>query len=187
MLVVANQQRSALRQPGQGSLYDPATGFAPAWPALPPAVFTDRPDVGYIAMPLGYLVSGGIIVSFVETEVLLKLLRVWAFDNDRLNRRLEQFLIDDIGSGDYDPKWSPVTLYQERLLGAVLGAVSGVFPHIFSTKSSFAQSTICGLPSPVDCSELFAFLEQDGPDSLEDAVAAPPLEPAMNRVIPAEE
>ena len=186
MLVVANQQRSALRQPGQGSLYYPATRFASAWPALSPTVITDRPDVGYVAMPLGYLVAGGIIVSFVETEVLLKPFRVGAFDDDRLDRRIEQFLIDDIGSGDDDPKWSPVTLDQERLLGAVLGAVSGVFPHIFSTKSSFAQSTICGLPSPVDRSELFAFFEQDGPDSLEDAVTAPPLEPAMNRAIIAE-
>ena len=35
-------------------------------------------------------------------------------------------------------------------------------------------------------SELFAFLQQDGPNLLEDAVAAPSLEPAMDRAIIAE-
>ena len=38
----------------------------------------------------------------------------------------------------------------------------------------------------MDASELFAFPQQDGPNLFEDAVAAPSLEPAMDRAIVAE-
>ena len=49
MLVVANQQRSAFRQPSQRSFHHPATRLAPA--SAPPfaAIFTDRSNVLLVA------------------------------------------------------------------------------------------------------------------------------------------
>ena len=137
-------------------------------------------------MPFGDVMSGRVVVPLVEAQVLLELLGVGAFDHDRLDRCLEQFLIHDVGSGDHHREWSPVPLDQDGLLGAVLGAVGGVFPHVLPAESSFAQSTVCCLPAPIYSSELSAFLQQDGPNLLEDPVAAPPLEPAMDRAIVAE-
>jgi len=61
-----------------------------------------------------------------------------------------------------------------------------VFSHVLSAEASFAQSTVCCLPAPIYSSELAAFLEQDGPNPLEDPVATPSLEPAMDRAIVAE-
>jgi hypothetical protein len=42
------------------------------------------------------------------------------------------------------------------------------------------------LPLPIDGPEVVALLDQGGPDPLEDAVAAPALEPAVHRAIVAE-
>jgi hypothetical protein len=42
------------------------------------------------------------------------------------------------------------------------------------------------LPLPVHRPEVVAFLDQHGPDLLQDAVSAPSLEPAMDRAIVAE-
>src|SRR5271154_2272769 len=137
-------------------------------------------------MSFGYVMSCRVIVSLVEAQVLLELLGVGAFDHDCLDRCLEQFLIHYVGSGDHHREWSPITLDQDRLLGPVLGAVGGVFSHVLSAESSLAQSTVCCLPAPIYSSELAAFLQQDGPDPLEDPVATPPLEPAMDRAIVAE-
>ena len=54
-------------------------------------------------------------------------LNAWPFSgSDRLDCCLEQFLVHYVGSGDYCRKWSAVLLDQDRLLGAVLGAVGGV-------------------------------------------------------------
>src|SRR5271167_3129884 len=186
MLVVADQQCSAFRQPGQSSLHHPPTGLSSAWSAIAATILADGPDVGHIAIPFGYVMSCRVVVPFVEAQVLLKLLGVGSFDHDCLDRRLEQFLIHYVSSGDHHREWSPFTLDQDRLLGAVLGAVGGVFPHVLSAESSFAQSTVCCLPAPIYSSELAAFLQQDGPNLLEDSVAAPPLEPAMDRAIVAE-
>ncbi len=186
MLVVADQQCSAFRQPGQGSLHYPAARLSSSGPALCAMILIDRPDVSHIAMSFCYVMSGRVVVPLVEAQVLLKLLGVRTFDHDCLDRCLEQFLIHDIGSGDHHREWSPVALDQDGLLGTVLGAVCGVFPHVLPAESSFAQSTVCCLPAPIYSSELSAFLQQYGPNLLEDPVAAPPLEPAMDRAIVAE-
>src|SRR5271166_4965239 len=127
MLVVADQQCSAFRQPGQGSLHYPPAGLSSAGPALRATILTDWSDVRHVAMSFGYVMSCRVIVSLVEAQVLLELLGVGAFYHDCLDRRLEQFLINYVGSGDHHRKWSPITLDQDRLLGAVLGAVGGVF------------------------------------------------------------
>jgi hypothetical protein len=183
MLVVADQQSSALRQPGKGSFHDPSTSLPASWPTRLSAVLTDWPNVRYIAMPLSDFMAGRVVVPLVQTKVLLATLRVGTFDYDRLDRGLEQLLVHDIGSGDHYAKWSSIPLDQDRLLGSVLGAIRGVFPHVFPAESRFAQATICRLPASIDASELVAFRQQDGPNLLEDAVAAPPLEPAMDRAI----
>ena len=99
--------------------------------------------------------DSGICTVSVGAKVLLATPRVGAFNDDGFNRCFEQLLVDYVGPGDYYRERSQVALRQDRLLGAVIGAVGGVFPHFFHTESRFAQLTICCLPAPVDRFELF--------------------------------
>jgi hypothetical protein len=59
-------------------------------------------------------------------------------------------------------------------------------PTFFPPEPGLAQSPVGRLPLPIDRPEVVAFLDQHGPDLLEDAVSAPPLEPAVDRAVVAE-
>jgi hypothetical protein len=56
-------------------------------------------------------------------------------------------------------------------------------PTFFPPEPGLPQHPVGRLPLPLDGSEFVAFLDQHGPDLLEDTVAAPPLEPAVNRAV----
>jgi hypothetical protein len=61
------------------------------------------------------------------------------------------------------------------------------FGPVFSPPGpGLAQPTVGRLPLPLDLAQLVALLDQQGPDLLEDAVAAPSLEPAVHRAVVAE-
>ena len=62
----------------------------------------------------------------------------------------------------------------------------GFLPVFFPPEPGLAQPAVGRLPLPLHRPEVAALLDQDGPDPGEDAVAAPPLEPAMDRAIVAE-
>jgi len=62
----------------------------------------------------------------------------------------------------------------------------GFLPVFFPPEPGLAQHPVGRLPLPIDRPEVAALLDQHGPDLLEDPVAAPPLEPAMDRAIVAE-
>src|ERR1700734_2073588 len=98
MLVVADQQCSAFRQPSQGSLHYPTAGLSSSGSPLRATILTDRPGVGDVGMSFCYLLSGGVLVPPGEAQVLLKLLGVGAFNHDCLDRCLKQFLIDYVSS-----------------------------------------------------------------------------------------
>src|SRR5271157_5726698 len=131
MLVVTDQDRPALRQPCQRPLHHPAPCLATPGKPLLPAVLTDRPDVADVPFLLGHLMPGGIVVPLVQAQVLLDLLGVGPLDDDRLDRRLQQLLIDDVRSGDHYPERATVAVGQHTLLGPRLASVGGVFPHLF--------------------------------------------------------
>jgi hypothetical protein len=59
----------------------------------------------------------------------------------------------------------------------------GLGPVFFPPEPGLAQPPVGRLPFPLDLAQLVALLDQQGPDLLEDAVAAPPLEPAVHRAI----
>src|SRR5947209_18257143 len=62
----------------------------------------------------------------------------------------------------------------------------GFLPTFFPPEPGLAQPPVGRLPLPLDRPELVALLDQHGPDPGEDAVAAPALEPAVDRAIVAE-
>lgn len=62
----------------------------------------------------------------------------------------------------------------------------GLGPVFFPPEPGLAQPPVGRLPPPLHLAQLVALLDQQGPDLLEDAVAAPPLEPAVHRAVVAE-
>jgi hypothetical protein len=126
MLLVAAQQRPALRQPGQRPLHHPAAGLAAPGAALGPPVRTDRPDVVDVPVRVDHLMPGGRIVPLVQAQVLLDLFGVGPLDHDRLDGRLQELRVVDVGPGDHDPQRPAVALDQQALLGAVLAAIRRV-------------------------------------------------------------
>ena len=183
MFVIADQQRSALRQPIQASFHYSATWFATIWPPRPPAIYFNGPDVRHITVAIRYIVPSRIVVPTVQAKILLVLVHIGTLDDDGRDCRFEQIHIRDVGPGDNHPQRSTVAFDQERLLGAVLAAIKWVLAHIFPPEPGFAQSTVRRLPAPVHRPEFVAFLDQGRPDLLKDAVAAPPLEPAVDRAV----
>jgi hypothetical protein len=62
----------------------------------------------------------------------------------------------------------------------------GFLPVFFPPEPGLAQHPVGRLPLPFDRPELVALLDQHGPHLLEDAVATPALEPAVDRAVVAE-
>ena len=62
----------------------------------------------------------------------------------------------------------------------------GLGPAFSPPEAGLAQHPVGRLPLPLDRPQLVAFLDQDGPDLLEDPVLAPALEPAVDRAVIAE-
>src|SRR5262249_28710584 len=62
----------------------------------------------------------------------------------------------------------------------------GLLPTVFPPEPGLSQPAVGRLPLPLDGPQLVALLDQDGPDPGEDAVAAPALEPAVDRAVVAE-
>jgi len=55
-----------------------------------------------VAGVLGGRVSGRVVVALVEAEVLCEFAGVGSFDDDRLDRRFEQFGVVGVGAGELE-------------------------------------------------------------------------------------
>lgn len=69
LLVVADQDRAALLQPGDGALDDPTAGGMGLVAIGVELLFTDPPDVGHVPGVGADGVAGLVIVGLVEAEV----------------------------------------------------------------------------------------------------------------------
>ena len=110
MLVVADQQRPALRQPGQCPLHDPAAGLAAARAPLRAGALTGRAGVPDVPMLLDHLTGRGVVEPGVQAEMLLDLLGVGALHHDRLDRLIEQLEVRDVGPGRDNPERAAVAV-----------------------------------------------------------------------------
>src|SRR5579885_2949019 len=186
MLVVTDQQRPALRQPRQSPLHYPAAGLAPARPPTRAWALTVRPGVADVAVPFEDLTSRGVVVAGVQAKGLLDLAGVGSVDDHRPDRLIQQLEVQDVGPGDDGPRRPTIAVDHQALLGPRLGPVGGVRAGLLPAEAGLAQHPVGRLPLPVHRPEVVTLLDQHGPDPLEHAVAAPPLEPAVDRAIAAE-
>lgn len=89
-LVLTDQQLQAFRQPGQRPSLHPAASLAPIWSPLRTGIFTRVASMADIAVPLDHLPGGCVVVSGVQTQVLLDLLGVGTLDDHRTDCLIEQ-------------------------------------------------------------------------------------------------
>ena len=104
LLVVADQDRPALLQPGEGALDDPAAGGVCLLACLVEFLLTDPADVRDVAAALGRCPPGRVVVGLVEAEVLLVDARIRPLNDDRLDRGGEQLRVVDVGAVELEPE-----------------------------------------------------------------------------------
>ena len=61
--------------------------------------------------------------------------RLGPLDHDRLDRRLQEFLLHDVGPGDHHAQRAAVAVGQQALLGPFLAAVGGVLARLFPPRT----------------------------------------------------
>jgi hypothetical protein len=60
-------------------------------------LFADLADVVFVAELFDNIATRFVVIAFAETKVWFFLSRLRAFDHDRLDRRVEQFVVVDVG------------------------------------------------------------------------------------------
>src|SRR5207302_9628420 len=77
-----------------------------------------------------------IVEGLVQAQVLWFLFsRLGPLDDDRVDRRLQEFLLHDVGSSSDDSQRAAVAVGQEVLLGPFLAAVGGVLARLFPPRT----------------------------------------------------
>jgi hypothetical protein len=136
MFVITDQNSSALREPTQRSLDNPAAGFVALFPITRFFLFANAADVGSMAPGDRRLPARGIVIAFVQAKVLRRG-PCWLrpFDDYRLNGRFQEFTVWDIGSLDDRSQRATMLIDQQAGLGARLAAIRGIFPNLFPPQS----------------------------------------------------
>lgn len=125
-LVVADEERTTLLQPGDRALDDPAPSRMLLEARLVEPLLADPADVGEVARPVAGGFAGRVVVGLVEAEVLGEPTGIGALDDDCLDRLREQLGVVDVGALDRSPERAAVLLDDDRLLRAGLGSISGI-------------------------------------------------------------
>src|SRR5829696_7685214 len=127
LLVPADEDTAPPGEPAMRAFDDPASGWewrvgrwrpirGPAWC-----------DVGCVVVVDGRLPAGWGVVAGVKGEVLRPVgLRVRTLQHHRLDGRLQELVIGDIGTSNHDREWATVALDQEGALHATFGTVGRV-------------------------------------------------------------
>jgi len=87
-LIITHQDRAAARQPGQSTLHNPAAGGIFLLPLLIEHFFADAPNVRNIAELCHSGFARGVVVAFVQTQMLRFLLsRFGSLNDDGVQRQ----------------------------------------------------------------------------------------------------
>lgn len=111
-----------------------------------PLLLANATNVRDVPKLLRHLPSGGIVVAFVQTE-MLGLFRRWGWpvDHDGIEGRFEQQMIVPIGSGNTDRQGTTGRIDEHAVFHAILATVRGVGSDMIPPKRAFriAASTDC--------------------------------------------
>ena len=113
----------------------PATRRVPFPSCCIELLFPYSAYVRLIVVPRRRLVSGGVVISLVQTQMLRSIF-AWTrtLYHHGPQSRLQQLGIVDIGCGHHDAQWPTVGLYEDTALGPRLAAVGRVAANCIPPK-----------------------------------------------------
>ena len=80
-----------------------------------------------VAFALGHGAARFATIAFVQTQMLLRRLRVWSFNWHSLQRRFQQAPVRRIGSADHDAERHALPIHQQVACGARFAPIRRVF------------------------------------------------------------
>src|SRR5205823_2391318 len=116
-------------------LHHPPPRLVALGPVAPLLLLADPPDVRGVIRSDRRASTVGVVVRLVQAQVLLHFGRVGPLDHDRLDRRLQELLLDHVGPGDHHAQRPAVAVGQQALLGPLLAAVGGVLTRLFPPRT----------------------------------------------------
>ncbi len=143
----------------------------------------DPPDVRDVMLFGNCPMPGGIVVGFVQAQVLRRLgRRCWPINDDRRDGLSATWCHARL----LQPQPRPAGRHRLRRSRRVYCRSSrdpwGCGRHD-PPKTRLAHAAVGALPSPIDAAEFRAAFDQRGPDAFQHALVHPTLEGAMNRSI----
>jgi len=127
MLVVAHQDGSTLRQPGQGALDHPAARFVAgrAWARL--LQLAHALDVRCVLIPPNYGFARPVVVILVQAK-MLRILLGWLrpIDHDGFDGLFQQFVVVNVGAGNDDAKRATLLVHDHAAFDTVFPAICRV-------------------------------------------------------------
>ena len=125
--------------------------------------------------------SPRVVERLIQAQVLRLLFsRLGPVDDDRVDRRLQELLLHDVGPGGHDAQRAAVAVGQEVLLGPFLAAVGGVLAHLFPPNRALPSiasadcHSHCTPPSSSHSAARTAQIRSMNP------ACGPPLEPVVD-------
>jgi len=170
LLVVANQETSAPRQPRERPLHHPPPGLVSLGAVTGLVLLADPSDVGSRLGIDRRLPTRRVVLPLVQTQVWRVLgCGLGPRHHDGLDRRPQHLAVGDVGARDGQPQQPTLGFHQHRLLGALVAAIRRVFAHIFPPEAGLTQPAVGGLPFPLHAPKFVALawvpLGSRGPQS----------------------
>src|SRR5262249_21987655 len=130
VLAPPHHRPPASPRPPRGPPPPPPPRLVPLGRVARPPLLADLADVRGVAVVLGRLPPGRVVVPLVQAQVLRLLLRhVRPLDHHRLEGVRQQLAVVDVRPRDLHPQGPALALYEQAGLGAVLAAVRRVRAH----------------------------------------------------------
>src|SRR5262249_840925 len=146
VLAPPHHRPPASPRPPRGPPPPPPPRLVPLGRVARPPLLADLADVRGVAVVLGRLPPGRVVVPLVQAQVLRLLLRhVRPLDHHRLEGVRQQLAVVDVRPRDLHPQGPALALYEQAGLGAVLAAVRRVRAHRAPPKRALriAPSAAC--------------------------------------------
>lgn len=180
ILIIPDKNGPALGKPRQCPLHNPATSWVFPVPVFVKLLLANATDMGYVACRLCCAMASGVVIAFVQAEVLWGFRgRLWPRNDNSLQSLCKELGIMNIGTSDCDSRRTSTGLGDKTDLGSWFTTVCRVSSDLVATKASLAHSPIRRLPFPIHSSQFLALFEQDSPNPCKNSVLAPSLKPTM--------
>src|SRR5215203_1184234 len=169
LLLVAYQDRAALRQPAQRALHYPSSSWIMLLSLRVLLLFSDASDMRLVVVALHHFPSGLFIVALIQAQMLRSLLGGFGTLH---HRGFEQLEVRYVRCGYHRRQGSSLGLHQKGALHPILPPISGIGAYLVPPKRALpiAPSAACHSkstpPSSSQCSMRLSQMRSSTPSSI---------------------